>query len=610
MSEATLTTPTETGLREIRLVDVLSDETSERVTRIAASALDAPMAILSLIDHDRQVLRKVVGWPAKFASRRVLPVTFGAWGQSTPANEPLIVNKIADDQLLRKNPAVNELGAAAYAGVSLFTRKGVHLGTLCVLDTKPRAWTAKDGKLLALLAKQVITELDLRRELVQREQVEGRLLHNTLHDPLTGLPNRTLFSERLGHAITRSKRKPLFHYAVLFVDVDRFKLVNDSLGHHAGDQLLIAVAKRLTSALRELDTVARLGGDEFAILLEDLAELRDASRVAERIQRDIARAFNIGSHEIFTSVSIGIVLSSSGHDSPELLLRSADMAMYRAKDAGRSRYEMFDREMHTEALERLQNETDLRYAVERKELLLHYQPVISLETGRIAGVEALVRWDHPTRGRVSPADFIPIAEEMGLIIPIGQWVLEEAIRQVREWHTMPGGDPNLTVGVNVSAKQFSQTTLVKNIAGALEASGFPPHLLKLEMTESVLIDNTDSANQTLGELKALGVQVHMDDFGTGYSSLSYLHRLPVDAMKIDRSFVSRMDTDERQMQLVQTVLLLAANLGMQTVGEGVENVAQLNALRKLSCNYGQGYLFSKPLEPDAFVKLLAPNPKW
>lgn len=609
MSEATLTTPTETGLREIRLVDVLSDETSERVTRLAASALDAPIAILSLIDQDRQVLRKVVGWPAKFASRRVLPLTFGAWGQSSPANEPLIVNRIADDQLLRKNPAVNELGAAAYAGVSLFTRKGVHLGTLCVLDTKPRAWTERDGRVIGLLAKQVITELDLRREIVQREQIEGRLLHNTLHDPLTGLPNRTLFSERLGHAITRSKRKPLFHYAVLFVDVDRFKIVNDSLGHHAGDELLIAVAKRLTAALRELDTVARLGGDEFAILLEDLAELRDASRVAERIQRDIGRAFNIGSHEIFTSVSIGIVLSSSGHDSPELLLRSADMAMYRAKDAGRSRYEMFDREMHTEALERLQMETDLRYAVERKELVLHYQPVVSLPNGRIAGVEALVRWNHPVRGRVPPIEFIPIAEEMGLIIPIGQWVLEEAIRQVREWQLMPGGDPELTVGVNVSAKQFSQATLVDNIARALEATGFPPHLLKLEMTESVLIE-TDSANQTLAQLKALGVQVHMDDFGTGYSSLSYLHRLPVDAMKIDRSFVSKMDTDTRQLQLVQTVLLLAANLGVQTVGEGVENVAQLEALRKLACNYGQGYLFSKPLEPDAFVKLLATNPSW
>ena len=608
MSEATLNPP-ETGLREIRLVDVLSDETSERITRLAASALDAPMAILSLIDHDRQVVRKVIGWPARMAARRILPVTFGAWGQASPANEALVVNKIADDQLLRKNPAINELGAAAYVGVSLLTKKGVHLGTLCVIDTKPRSWTAKDGKVIAQLAAQVITELDLRRELVQREQTEGKLLHNTLHDPLTGLPNRTLFSERLGHAITRGKRKPLFHYAVLFVDVDRFKLVNDSLGHHAGDQLLAAVAKRLTQLLRELDTVARLGGDEFAILLEDLAELRDASRVAERIQNEMARAFNIGGHEIFSSVSIGIVLSSSAHESPELLLRSADMAMYRAKEAGRSRYEMFDREMHSEALERLQRETDLRYAVERKEFVLHYQPVISLPNGKIAGVEALVRWNHPTKGRVPPVDFIPVAEEMGLIVPLGQWVMEEAIRQVGEWQRMPGGDPELTVGVNVSAKQFSKG-LVKNVAAALEKTGFPPHLLKLEMTESVLIDNTDPANETLNELKALGVQVHMDDFGTGYSSLSYLHRLPVDAMKIDRSFVSRMDTDVRQMQLVQTVLLLAANLGVQTIGEGVENIEQLAALRKLACNYGQGYLFSKPLEPEAFLKLLLTNPRW
>jgi diguanylate cyclase (GGDEF)-like protein len=604
------TSPTDTGLREIRAVDALTDESSERATRIVAIALDVPMAFLSLIDQDRQIVRRCVGWPAKFASRRVLPLTFGSWGHTSPDGEPLFVEKITADRLLKSNPAINELGGVSYAGISLMTRKGVRVGTLCVLDTKAREWTKEDGKVLKLIAAQIMSEIELRTELVQREQVEGRLLHNTLHDSLTALPNRTLFSERLGHAIQRAKRRPEYKYAVLFLDLDRFKIVNDSLGHHAGDQLLIAVAKRLSQALREIDTVARLGGDEFAILLEELADLRDASRVAERIHGDMIRAFDIAGNEIFTSVSIGIVLSSSGHDAPELLLRSADMAMYRAKDAGRSRYEMFDREMHTEALDRLQRETDLRKAVEREEFILHYQPVISLPDGRISGVEALIRWNHPTRGRVPPIEFISIAEDMGLIIPIGQWVLEEACRQVRIWHMMPGGDPELTVGVNVSAKQFQQPDLVQKIANAIQATGFPSHLLKLEMTESVIIDNTESATRTLAELKSLGVQIHMDDFGTGYSSLSYLHRLPIDAMKIDRSFVSQMDTDQRQMQLVQTILLLAANLGVATVGEGVENVAQLALLRKLACNYGQGYLFSKPLEPAAMAALLREGRRW
>ena len=604
------TTPTDTGVREIRAVDTLTDESSERATRIVAMALNVPMAFLSLIDQDRQIVRRCVGWPSKFSARRVLPLTFGSWGHEQADGEPVLIPTISKDKHLKTNPAMNELGGVSYAGVALVTRKGVRVGALCAMDTKVREWTKEDGKILKLVAAQLMGEIELRIELVQREQTEGKLLHNTLHDALTQLPNRTLFSERLGHAIQRAKRRPEYKYAVLFLDLDRFKLVNDSLGHQAGDELLVAVAKRLTAALREIDTVARLGGDEFAILLEELAELRDATRVAERIHKDMIRAFDIAGNEIFTSVSIGIVLSSSGHDAPELLLRSADMAMYRAKDEGRSRYEMFDREMHTEALERLQKETDLRKAVEREEFILHYQPVIALDTGRIAGVEALIRWNHPTRGRVPPIEFISIAEDMGLIIPIGQWVLEEACRQVRVWHMMPGGDPELTVGVNVSAKQFSQPDLVQKVANALTATAFPPHLVKLEMTESVIIDNTESATRTLAELKGLGVQIHMDDFGTGYSSLSYLHRLPIDAMKIDRSFVSQMDTDERQKQLVQTILLLAANLGVRTVGEGVENVIQLELLRSLHCDYGQGYLFAKPLEPAAMAALLRENRTW
>jgi diguanylate cyclase (GGDEF)-like protein len=396
----------------------------------------------------------------------------------------------------------------------------------------------------------------------------------------------------------------------LFLDLDRFKEVNDNLGHFAGDELLRAVARRLEACIRPEDTVARLSGDEFAILLESITETSDAGRVAQRIEEALSFPINLAGADVTTSASMGIVTSSMSHDQPEQLLRSADMAMYRAKAAGRARYEMFDRAMHTDALERLQLETDLRRAVELGEFTLHYQPLVSLRTGRITGLEALVRWEHPERGLVHPADFIPVAEETGLIVPIGRWVLVEACTQIRQWQkSHPRSEP-LTIGVNLSVKQFSQPDLIEQIANAIEVTGVEPASLRLEITESAIIDKGRSATAMLSQIRQLGAQVYLDDFGTGYSSLSYLHGLPIDAIKIDRTFVSSMDTDDKNLRLVRTILTLAEIVGVRAEAEGISTSEQLKELRSLNCEQGQGYLFSAPITKDAVDEVLRADPVW
>jgi diguanylate cyclase (GGDEF)-like protein/PAS domain S-box-containing protein len=445
-------------------------------------------------------------------------------------------------------------------------------------------------------------------DITGRRHMEEQLRHDALHDALTGLPNRMLFMERLAHAILRSKRRDDFQFAVLFLHLDRFKVINDSLGHHVGDELLRTVAGRLQRSLRTEDTVARFGGDEFAILLEDTGGVDDATRVAERIQAELAAPVNLSGFEVFTSGSIGIALSSSAYERPEYLLRNADMAMYRAKSSGQARFEVFDRAMHARALARLQMETDLRRALERGEFELAYQPIIALDTGEIRGADALIRGEHPERGRLPPDEFISIAEETGLILQVGSWVLGEACRQFREWQTRLGPRAPQTIAVNLSPKQFSETDLVEEVRAVLETNHLDPRALCLEITENAVMENADSAVLLLGRLKALGVQIALDDFGTGYSSLRYLHRFPLDALKVDRSFVGQMEHEERSAHLVQTVLTLSRSLGVIAVAEGIEEEGQLRMLKEMGCERGQGYLFARPLSAAEMEARLEASP--
>jgi diguanylate cyclase (GGDEF)-like protein/PAS domain S-box-containing protein len=470
----------------------------------------------------------------------------------------------------------------------------------------------------ALLSASVIRDVSSRsqrlifqiQDITDRKRAEEQLLHDAFHDGLTGLPNRALFMDHLQLALARAQRHPDRMFAVLFLDFDRFKIINDSLGHMMGDQLLLAIAQRLQVSLRPGDTVARLGGDEFTILLEDLRGTDEAVALAERIQQRLAAPFNLGGHEIFTTASIGIAPNAPDYRQPEEILRDADTAMYQAKSQGKARHALFDQGMHARALKLLQLETDLRHAVERREFFLVYQPIVSLQTGRLTGFEALVRWRHPERGLISPADFIPVAEETGFIIPIGQWVLEEACRQMRQWQTQCAEPLPLAISVNLSGKQLTQGNLIEQIFRTLRQTEMEPHHLKLEITESVVMENIEAATGMLEQLRALGMHLSIDDFGTGYSSLSYLHRLPIDTLKIDRSFVIRMTENQENAEIVRTILMLAKNLGLDVVAEGVETQEQVEHLQRLECQFGQGYLFAKPLEAEAAGQLVRQIHQW
>ncbi|HZI19842.1 MAG TPA: EAL domain-containing protein [Pyrinomonadaceae bacterium] len=442
------------------------------------------------------------------------------------------------------------------------------------------------------------------QDITDRKRAEEQLLYDAFHDALTGLPNRALFMDHVKMAIQRARRNGERVFAALFLDLDRFKIINDSLGHMVGDQLLVGIARRLETCLRPGDTVARLGGDEFTILLEDLSGTNDAIEVARRVQEAVSLPFNIGGHEVFSTASIGIALSTIGYDNAEDLLRDADTAMYRAKTQGKKQHVVFNKGMHDRAMQLLQIETDLRRAIDRKEFFLDYQPIVSLASGEIRSLEALVRWRHPERGVVSPAEFIPVAEETGLIIPLGQWVLNEACRQMRDWQSRGVPRGQITVSVNLSGRQFSQSDLLEQVGAALHEAGLPAGSLKLEITESMVMENVETAIAVLGQLRALGVELSIDDFGTGYSSLSYLHRFPINTLKIDRSFVTRMTDNTENAEIVRTIVTLARSLEMDVVAEGVETVAQLRQLRALDCDFGQGYLFSRPVAAEAVPELM------
>ena len=426
-----------------------------------------------------------------------------------------------------------------------------------------------------------------------RKAAEERLLHDAFHDALTGLPNRALMMDHLKLAIARSKRKSDLTFALLYLDLDRFKVVNDSFGHMIGDQLLVGIARRLEGCVRPGDTVARVGGDEFTILLEDVTDVAEAVSVAERIQQELKLPFTLSGRDVFTTVSVGIAPGSNSYNQPDEILRDADTAMYRSKSLGKARHEMFDEEMQARTVNLLQMENDLRRAFERNEFFVNYQPIVELDDFRLCGFEALVRWQHPDRGLISPAEFIPIAEEGGQILQIGEWVLREACHQLQRWQAKFPSDKPLYMTVNLSAKQFAQPDLVDRVREILTETTIDPANLKLEITESVVMDNIDSAAEMLSQLRALGVRLSIDDFGTGYSSLTYLHQFPIDTLKIDRSFITRLDKEN--VEIVRTILMLAENLGMDAVAEGVETQEQMELLRNLSCRSGQGYFFSKPI---------------
>lgn len=450
--------------------------------------------------------------------------------------------------------------------------------------------------------KSVVSIADIS----ELKEAERQIYHQAFHDSLTSLPNRALFMEHLIMAIKRGKRRKNYSFAVIYLDIDRFKLVNDSLGHNIGDKLLVEFAARIQDLLRDIDTLARFGGDEFVILLEDMENENYAVVIAERLQKSLKTPFEIEGNDIYAPASFGIVLNTRIYDDSEIIIRNADAAMYHAKEKGRSQFKIFDKTLHQKALNLLQIETDLRKAIANKEFDLYYQPIVSLDNISVIGFEALIRWNHPKQGLVYPDSFIPVAEETGLIIPIGRWVLKKACRDLRRWDKQVKSKLPLFMSVNISSKQFLRPSLIDDIQGILDETGLPPDQLKLEITETALMEDAHETIPLIQRLKDFGVQILIDDFGTGYSSMSYLQKLPIDTLKVDQSFISRIEnnTDGENKNIVETIVSLAHKLGLKVVAEGVETDKQHSVLSQMNCQMAQGYLFSRPLKKEKMDELI------
>ena len=582
----------------------------ERVTGLASTVLRVPTAFVALLGSDR---RCFAGGPAV---PRWLAHDPGTLFRSGLSGRILMSEQLTALRDARADPSpgvattARDFGVAGFLGMRLVSADGEATAIFCAVDVEPRDWTAEETRLFREIAISALTEIELQRRTADAERIEQQLRHDALHDRLTGLPNRAFFVERVRIAVERARRNPDECFGVLFLDLDNFKAINDSFGHVAGDELLLEVSRRLTGCLRSLDMLARLGGDECALLLENIREPSDAARVAERLQASLQTPITVGEDEAYTSVSLGIAVHSEADDHPQHLLRSADLALYRAKEQGRARFQVFDPRMHEEAVRRLRLETDLRRALERNQFRLHYQPVVSLDTGRIVAVEALLRWEHPERGLVPPGEFIHVAEEAGIISEISRWVLEQACRQCQSWRREHGDDAPESVWVNLSMRQLAEGGLARQVSEVLQSLRFEPKRLTLEVTENLLVENVDVSLRTLSELHELGVRVFMDDFGSGHSSLGFLDRLAIDGIKIDRTFIGHLGAGDRPLQLVRTIVALVRGLGFIPIAEGVETEEQLRLLRDMGCEFAQGFHFSRAVPADGIAKLLKVRVRW
>jgi diguanylate cyclase (GGDEF)-like protein/PAS domain S-box-containing protein len=542
-----------------------------------------------------------VGDTARAGGQEMVPTGSASQaGYTVLCGEPVVVEDWEHEQRFPPSPLLSDNGIRSGLSVTIEGRRGP-FGVLGLHSRSLRHFAAGDIDFVQSLA-------NVLGDTFERQLTDDDIRHRALHDPLTGLPNRLLFRDRLEHSLERLRRQPSLS-AVLVLDVDRFKLVNDSLGHKVGDELLAMAAPRLKQAVRTSDTVARFGGDEFGVLLEEIAGEHDAIEMAQRIASVFTRPFVLDGNEHFVTTSIGIALAEGG-ELAEDLMRDADAAMNRAKERGRARYELFDEGMRGRAISRLRVENDLRRALERDELVLDYQPLVSLHDESIVGVEALIRWEHPQRGRIAPADFIPVAEENGLIEPIGRWVLDHACRQGARWcRERPDAAP-IGIAVNLSAVQVATKGLADSVAYALRAANLDPGLLTLEITESIMLTDAEGLSDTLDALKAIGVRLVLDDFGTGYSSLSYLTRLPLDALKVDRSFIDGLGTEPRDTAVTEAIVAMSHALSLQVVGEGAETALQIAELNRLECDLVQGFYYSRPVPAAAITEMLEHGPAW